>query len=56
MTVQCEQEGGEHIALGDSCIEQLSRGGVTANLNCLGSVFEVFQYPFAECVTQVQSG
>ncbi len=55
MGVQSEQEGAEHTALGASSVEQESGGGVTTNLNSLGSVCEEVQYPVAACGTQAQS-
>ena len=55
MGVQCEKAGAEHRALGDSSVGHWSRGGVIANLNCLGSACEEVQYPVAECGTETQS-
>ncbi len=53
--VQREQEGAEHTALGGSCVEHYSGGGVTTSLNYLRSVCEEVQYQVAECGTQAQS-
>lgn len=33
---RCEQQGVEHTALRGSAVQHLNRGGVAANLNCLG--------------------
>ncbi len=55
MGAQSEQEGAEHTALGGSGVEHQSGGGVTSNLDYLGSVCEEVQYPVAECCTQAQS-
>lgn len=55
MGVQGEREGAEHTALSVSVVEKISRGGETANPNCLGSVCEEVRYPVAECGTEAQS-
>lgn len=41
--------------LGSSSVENQSRGGVTADLDCLKTVCEEDQYPVVECDTQAQS-
>lgn len=38
IAIQCERE--EHIALGGSAVEHSSKGGESANPNCLGSACE----------------
>ena len=54
MDAQCEQEGAEHTALGDSGVQ--FGGGGTANPDCLGSVCWEVQYSVTEFATQFHLG